>query len=223
MMLNDNSFFLDKNGDELFKHANQKYANSINGLLGDRLIASIRSDGIWIESKYTNGRFHSTSTCLNTMEIKMQMPDQGRKIHPIDFKLKVFYDDLIFKKIEPYWLLLSELNTFYPDESCTLLELSKVMSDKSLLEQKASKLKKLISKMDKEFQKYYGSSKLFASIKASALFTASHKAQLCLNGIVDKQATFLSSLIYGKKEYAQWYNITLIFRTFLQDLKKMLN
>lgn len=161
-----------------FKHANQKYANSINGLLGDRLFASIKLDGIWIESKYTNGRFHSTNTCFNTMEIKMQISDQERKIHLIDFKLKAFYDDLIFKKIEPYWLLLSELNTFYPDEPCTLLELSKVMSDKSLLEQKATKLKKLISKMDKEFQKYCDSSKLFASIKASALYSANYKAQI---------------------------------------------
>lgn len=137
-------------------------------------------------------------------------------LHPIDFKLKIFYDDLIFKEIEPHWLLLSELNKFYPDEPCTLLELSKIMSDKSLLEQKIAKLKNLIPKMDEEFQKYSNNSELFASIKASALFAASDKVQIRLSGIIDKQATFLSSLIYGEKEYTQWYN------TYLQDLSTRL-
>jgi DNA-directed RNA polymerase subunit RPC12/RpoP len=215
-MLNNDFFFFDKNEDKPFKNTDEKYVNSINGLLGDRLFASIKSDGIWIESKYTNGKFHLISTWFNTVKQEKKNYNKDRKLHSIDFKLEVFYNDLIFKEIEPHWLLLSELNKFYPDEPCTLLELSKIMSDKSLLEQKIAKLKKLIPKMDEEFQKYSNSSELFASIKASALFTASDKVQMCLSGIVGKRAILLSSLIFGEKEYTHWYN------TYLQSLSTRL-
>lgn len=188
-----------------FSNTSLKYVNSINGLFGNSLFATTESDGIWVESKNTNGKYHLAGEWFN--EVKMLNHTPADKLHLIDFKLELFYNDLIFKNIYPHWFLLSELSQFYPDEPCTLLELLKVMTDTSFLDKKVNKLHELITKMDEEYQKYANSDELFASIKASAISNANYQAQLCLSGIVDHPTTSLSNLIYGEKEYTKWFSL----------------